>query len=123
MEEWDFVNEIARQANCKVLLDINNIYVSSRNHGFRAEDYLDAINPQYVQQFHLAGHSDFNDYVIDTHDNNIVDPVWQLYRKALRRFGAVSAMIERDDHIPPFDDIYAEYEVMRSIALEEIPSI
>ncbi len=123
MEEWEFLSEIAQRADCKILLDINNIYVSSRNHGFAAEDYLQAIDPDRVQQFHLAGHSDYGHYLIDTHDHDIVDPVWDLYRLALRRFGRVSTMIERDDHIPPFEDLYAELGTAREIALQEIPAL
>ncbi len=123
MEEWEFLSEIAQRADCKILLDINNIYVSSRNHGFSPEDYLQAIDPGRVQQFHLAGHSDYGHYVIDTHDHDIVDPVWDLYRQALRRFGPVSTMIERDDHIPPFAELYAELGVAREIAAQEIPTL
>jgi len=120
IEEWDFINEIAKRADCKILLDINNIYVSARNHGFSSEDYLLGIEPKYVQQFHLAGHSDFGDYVIDTHDHDVADPVWELYRVALRRFGKVSTMIERDDNIPPFQDLYAELNIAKTIAAEEL---
>jgi hypothetical protein len=121
MQEWTFLSEISALADCRILLDINNIYVSSRNHGFSAEDYLAGIDPERVQQFHLAGHSDYGQYVIDTHDHNIVDPVWDLYRLALRRFGPVSTMIERDDHIPPFEALCAELDIARDIALQEHP--
>jgi hypothetical protein len=121
MQEWAFLSEISALADCRILLDINNIYVSSRNHGFSAEDYLAGIDPERVQQFHLAGHSDYGQYVIDTHDHNIVDPVWDLYRLALRRFGPVSTMIERDDHIPPFEALCAELDIARDIALQEHP--
>ena len=123
MQEWEFLSAIAELADCKILLDINNIYVSSRNHGFLPEDYLDGINPDRVQQFHLAGHSDYGHYVIDTHDHDIVDPVWDLYRLALRRFGPISTMIERDDHIPPFEELSAELDIARTIALQEHPPL
>jgi uncharacterized protein (UPF0276 family) len=123
MQEWEFLAEICQRADCKILLDINNIYVSSRNHGFSPEDYLEAMDPRRVQQFHLAGHSDYGHYVIDTHDHNIVDPVWDLYRQALRRFGPVSTMIERDDHIPPFGELADELDIARSIAREELPAL
>jgi uncharacterized protein (UPF0276 family) len=123
MQEWEFLSAIAELADCKILLDINNIYVSSRNHGFLSEDYLDGINPDRVQQFHLAGHSDYGHYVIDTHDHDIVDPVWDLYRLALRRFGPISTMIERDDHIPPFEELCAELDIARRIALQELPTL
>ena len=116
--EWEFVSEVARRADCLILLDINNIYVSARNHGFEPMDYINAIDPGRVQQFHLAGHSDYGDYVIDTHDHEIVDPVWELYAQALQRFGAVSTMIERDDNIPPLQELVAELNTARDIAGE-----
>ena len=121
MEEWDFINEIAARSGCKILLDVNNVYVSSRNHGFSAQDFLAAIKPEYVQQFHLAGHSDFGDYVIDTHDHDVPEAVWDLYKDALKLFGPVSTLIERDDNIPPFPDLYAEMQRAQSIAREILP--
>lgn len=116
MEEWEFINEIVKRADCKILLDINNIYVSSRNHGFSAQDFLQGIDPQCVQQFHLAGHQDFGEYVIDTHDHDVPDPVWELYADALKRFGLVSTMIERDDNIPEFSNLLAEMNHAKEIA-------
>ena len=123
MEEWEFLNEIAKRSGCKILLDINNIYVSARNHQFNPEQYIDAIDKSFVWQFHLAGHTDYGDYVIDTHDHDVCDPVWQLYRYALQRFGPVSTMIERDDHIPPFEQLQAELQIAKSIAMEELPEL
>jgi len=120
MTEWEFFDEVCRRAGCKMLLDINNIYVSARNHGFDPVDYLDGITPERVQQFHLAGHSDFGDYIVDTHDHAVPDPVWGLYAEALKRFGPVSTMIERDDRIPEFPVLYAELEQARAIALETL---
>ena len=116
MNEWQFLSAVAERADCLILLDINNIYVSARNHHFDVEDYLNEIDPNRVQQFHLAGHSDFGDYVIDTHDHNVPDPVWQLYEKALRRFGDVSTMIERDANIPDFPALEQELDMARGIA-------
>ncbi len=116
MEEWEFINTIAERAGCKILLDVNNIYVSSRNHGYSAQTFLQSIQPQYVQQFHLAGHSDYGDYVIDTHDHDVPPAVWNLYQEALQRFGLVSTLIERDDNIPPFPELYAEMQKARNIA-------
>ncbi|MBY4677314.1 MNIO family bufferin maturase [Marinobacterium arenosum] len=116
MTEWQFLGEVAERADCLILLDINNIYVSARNHGFDARDYLHAVDPARVRQFHLAGHSDYGDYVIDTHDHPIADPVWQLFREAWQRFGPVSTLIERDDHIPPLDELLAELEIARRLA-------
>lgn len=126
MTEWQFFNEVARRSGCEILLDINNIYVSARNHNFAPQDYLNGIDKDKVKQFHLAGHSDYGDYVIDTHDHPVADPVWQLYKQALQRFGWVSTMIERDDNIPPLAELLAEVDVAREIAtktLGTIPSI
>ena len=116
MTEWEFLSEIARRADCLMLLDINNIYVSSFNHDFDPVDYLEGIAVDRVQQFHLAGHYNAGDYIIDTHDAPVIDPVWDLYAKAVRRFGPVSTMIERDDNIPPLDDLLAELAVARDVA-------
>jgi uncharacterized protein (UPF0276 family) len=116
MSEWEFLSEIAQQADCLILLDINNIYVSSFNHGFDPVAYLNGIPRERVQQFHLAGHRNLETHIIDTHDEPIVDPVWQLYETALRRFGPVSTMIERDDNIPPLDELVQELDRARAIA-------
>lgn len=116
MSEWTFFDEVCARSGCRMLLDVNNIYVSARNHDFDPLAYLDGISAQRVQQIHLAGHSDFGDYVIDTHDHDVPDPVWTLYREALNRFGPVSSMIERDDDIPEFPALFAELEQARAIA-------
>jgi uncharacterized protein (UPF0276 family) len=117
MTEWEFLSQIAEQAECLILLDINNIYVSAVNHDFDPYDYLNAVPVDRVAQFHLAGHTNHGDYLIDTHDHAVIDPVWDLYAAALRRFGAVSTMIERDDHIPPLPELLQELEQARAIAL------
>jgi uncharacterized protein len=116
MTEWEFLGEVARRSDCAILLDINNIYVSSVNHGFDASRYLHGVPRERVRQFHLAGHSDLGDYLIDTHDHPIAPPVWGLYREALAHFGPVPTMIERDDNIPPLDELVAELETARTIA-------
>jgi len=116
MTEWEFLDEVATRADCLILLDINNIYVSAVNHQFDPKVYIDAIPKQRVQQFHLAGHSDFGDYIIDTHDHDVRQEVWDLYEHAVKRFGKVSCMIERDDHIPPMDELLQELAKARSIA-------
>lgn len=116
MNEWEFLGAVAEKADCLILLDINNIYVSARNHHFNPLDYLEYINPRRVQQFHLAGHTDYGDYVIDTHDHDVPADVWELYGKALERFGAVSTMIERDANIPDFPQLYQELDIARDIA-------
>jgi uncharacterized protein (UPF0276 family) len=120
MSEWEFFNKVARQSGCNILLDINNIYVSARNHEFKPQDYLEGIDKDKVKQFHLAGHSDYGDYVIDTHDHPVADPVWALYKQALERFGWVSTMIERDDNIPPLAELLAEVDIARNIAYDTL---
>lgn len=122
-EEWTFLNTIAEQADCLILLDINNIYVSARNHGFDPLDYINGIDPQRVCQFHLAGHTDNGAYVIDTHDHPICHDVWSLYAQALLRFGPISTLIERDDNIPPLNELLAELNQARRIAAKTIPNI
>jgi len=116
LTEWEFLTEIATRADCLILLDVNNIYVSAVNHEFDPLDYLNAIPIERVQQMHLAGHENHGDYLIDTHDHPICDPVWELYAAAVRRFGAVSTMIERDDHIPPLPELCAELAQARALA-------
>ncbi len=118
MTEWDFIREMTHQADCLLLLDINNIYVSAFNHGFNPEDYLAGIPKNRVQQFHLAGHTNNGDHIIDTHDHPVISPVWDLYAKALEIFGKVSTMIERDDHIPALPVLLNELEHAKNIAKE-----
>jgi uncharacterized protein len=108
LTEWQFLAEVASRADCLILLDVNNIYVSAVNHEFDALEYLNAMPAERVQQIHLAGHENHGDYLVDTHDHPVPDPVWELYAAAVRRFGAVSTMIERDDHIPPLEELCAE---------------
>jgi uncharacterized protein (UPF0276 family) len=116
MPEWEFVSELARRADCHLLFDVNNVYVSSRNHGFDPHVYVDAMPVERVRQIHLAGHEDHGDFVIDTHDHPVRDQVWDLYRYTTARMGAVPTMIERDDHIPPLDDLLAELAQARALA-------
>jgi uncharacterized protein (UPF0276 family) len=106
--EWEFLAEIARRADCGLLLDINNVYVSARNHGFDPLEYLDAIPGDRVGQLHLAGHSDKGRYLLDTHDNPVPDPVWDLYREVVRRYGRVSTLVEWDDRVPELEVLAAE---------------
>jgi uncharacterized protein len=114
--EWEFLAEIERRTGCRLLLDVNNVYVSAFNHGFRAADYIDAIPRDAVAYIHLAGHEHNKTYIIDTHDHPVVDGVWQLYAHAVRRFGAVATMIERDDKIPPLEELAAELAQARKVA-------
>ena len=116
LTEWEFLAHIAEQADCLILLDINNIYVSSFNHGFDPAEYLNGIPIERVRQFHLAGHQNCGNYIVDTHDHPIINPVWALYETAVKRFGSVSTMIERDDNIPPLKELLAELNHARIIA-------
>jgi uncharacterized protein (UPF0276 family) len=116
LTEWQFLREIAERADCLILLDVNNIYVSSVNHEFDPLDYLSAIPVERVQQIHLAGHENHGDYLIDTHDHPVPDPVWELYGAAVRRFGSVSTMIERDANIPPLEELCSELDAARQLA-------
>jgi uncharacterized protein (UPF0276 family) len=116
MTEWEFINEISKRADCYILLDINNIFVSANNHHFEPEQYVKGIDSDRVMQFHLAGHSYNGDMIIDTHDHDVCDPVWNLYEVALGHFGAVSTMIERDDNIPPFEELRKELAIAEKIA-------
>ena len=120
MPEWEFLGEVARRSGCGILLDVNNIYVSARNHGFDPSAYLQGVPVDSVRQFHLAGHSDKGAYLLDTHDHPVADPVWDLYRDAVRRFGAVSTLIEWDDRIPAFERLEAESERARALHEETL---
>ena len=116
MPEWTFLSAIAEEADCLILLDVNNIFVSAFNHEFDPYEYLKHVPAERVQQIHLAGHRDLGDYRIDTHDEPVIDPVWKLYEAAVRHLGPVSAMIERDDNIPPLQELFSEVQEMRDIA-------
>lgn len=115
MPEWEFLAAVAEHADCGILLDVNNIFVSAFNHGFDPIAYLDGIPAQRVAQFHLAGHSDHGAYLLDTHDHPVCEEVWALYEHAVRRFGAVSALIEWDDNLPEFEVLLASADRARSI--------
>lgn len=115
MSEWEFIAELLRRADCDLLLDVNNVYVSSRNHGFDARRFIDAMPRERVRQIHLAGHEDHGTHLIDTHDHPVCDAVWDLYAHAVQRLGAVPAMIERDDHIPPLGELLAELDHARAV--------
>ena len=108
MTEWEFLNEVVERADCGILLDVNNIYVSSRNHDFDPYDYLNSIPAERVAQIHIAGHSKFQKYILDTHDHPVIDPVWKLYEHAIRRVGPTATLLEWDDSIPSFEEVHAE---------------
>jgi uncharacterized protein (UPF0276 family) len=108
LTEWDFLAAVAEAADCGILLDVNNVFVSARNHGFDPRAFLDAVPAGRVGQIHLAGHSDHGTHLLDTHDARVADPVWALYRRAIGRLGPVPTLVEWDDHIPPLEDLLAE---------------
>jgi len=108
MTEWEFLSEVVEQADCGILLDVNNIYVSAQNHGFDPYDYLDGMPHHRVGQIHIAGHSKFERYTLDTHDHPVLDPVWKMYAHALRRCGGTATLLEWDDRIPSFGEVHHE---------------
>ncbi|MGD9502129.1 MAG: DUF692 domain-containing protein [Methyloceanibacter sp.] len=116
MTEWEFVSELAKRADCWLLFDVNNVYVSAFNHGFSADDFLNGVPRDRVVQFHVAGHSHEETHIIDTHDHPVCDEVWDFYGKSVANFGPVSTMIERDDNIPPLAELVAELDHARAIA-------
>jgi hypothetical protein len=118
LKEWEFVAAVADEADCGILLDVNNVYVNVRNHGFDPESYLNGIPRTRVEQFHLAGHEDHGDYVIDTHDHPVRDEVWELYERAVARFGPLPTLIERDEHVPELPELLEEARRAQSV-LEE----
>jgi uncharacterized protein (UPF0276 family) len=116
LDEADFLAEVARRADCGILLDVNNVWVSCRNHGWDPGAYLAALPPERVGQLHLAGHTRNGALLIDTHDQPVAPEVWALYAEAVRRFGAVATCLERDDHLPPFDELVVEVVRAREAA-------
>ena len=115
ISEWEFLGEVARRADCGILLDVNNIYVSARNHGFSAANYIAGVPADRVAQFHLAGHSDKGAYLFDSHGARVSEPVWDLYRMAVARFGQVPSLIEWDDNIPELEVLVGESRKAASI--------
>jgi uncharacterized protein len=116
LSEWDFIAELSRRADCEILLDVNNVYVSSFNHEFDALAFLRAMPSERVRQFNLAGHTHKGSHIIDTHDHPIVPDVWSLYAEAVKLFPGVPTMIERDADIPPYEELLAELDIARRIA-------
>lgn len=119
MFEWEFIAEILKRTGCGLLLDINNIYVSSFNQKFDPLTYLKAMPKESVGQIHLAGHHDRGTYKVDTHDEPICKEVWNLYRWAARYFSTTSVMIERDDDFPPWKTLIKELQKVKTIWIKE----
>ncbi len=108
MTEWQFLTEVVEAADCGILLDVNNIYVSSFNHDFDPAEYVQNVPHERVAQIHIAGHSRYRKYILDTHDHPVIDPVWDLYRRAIELVGPTATLLEWDDHIPTFDEVHGE---------------
>jgi uncharacterized protein (UPF0276 family) len=115
MTEWEFVSEMLERADCELLLDVNNVYVSSINHGFDPRNYIKSIPAERVRQIHLAGHDTHNGYLVDTHDHPVCEAVWKLYAYTMQHCGSVPTMIERDDNIPPLPELLDELEHARQV--------
>src|SRR5215472_3340933 len=120
MPEWEFLAAVAEKADCGIMFDVNNVYVSSRNHGFDPNEYVDAVPVDRIVQVHLAGHTDKGKYVLDTHSDHVRPEVWELYRRTVRRAGSVSTLIEWDDDIPEWDVISHEAELARTARREAL---
>jgi len=114
--EWEFLVRMAESADCGLLLDVNNVYVSAFNHHYDAKKYIDALPSDRIVQIHLAGHKNYGTHIIDTHDSHVIDEVWKLYAYTLETKGLASTMIEWDDHIPEFPVLLAELDKARDIA-------
>lgn len=122
MQEWEFITAIVEEADCALLLDVNNVYVSSYNHGFDPQTFIDGIPKERVIQYHLAGHTHKGDYILDTHSDFVIDAVWDLYRYAVARTGPVTTLVEWDDEIPDFDTVHGEALKARAIR-EEVAGV
>ncbi|ABQ55659.1 DUF692 domain-containing protein [Legionella pneumophila serogroup 1] len=118
MSEWDFILEIVKQSGCYLLLDVNNVYVSSFNHNFDPMAYINSMPPGRVAQIHLAGHTSHGDYIIDTHNAPVIEPVWDLYEATIQRLGPVSTMIERDDNMPDFSELLSEINHAKRLSIQ-----
>src|SRR2546430_13442903 len=108
MSEWEFLNEVVERADCGILLDVNNIYVSSQNHSFDPMTYVHSVPAERVAQIHIAGHSKYRKYILDTHDHPVIDPVWKLYARAMKLCGRTATLLEWDDKIPSFGEVHGE---------------
>lgn len=120
MPEWEFLSRLAEKADCGILLDCNNVYVSARNHGFDPGAYIDAVPADRVIQMHLAGHTDKGGYLLDTHSDHVCEEVWALYRQAIRRTGPVSTLVEWDESIPEWPVLEAEAALARRARTEAL---
>ena len=122
MSEWEFLSRMAEEADCGLLLDVNNVYVSSVNHDFDPFEYVRCVPHERVVQCHLAGHTDCGTYRIDTHDGEVIDPVWELYRLAHQLTGGMSTLLEWDAKIPEFPVVHAEVLKAKNYMRDELTS-
>ncbi len=123
MDEWEFVSRMAEEADCGLLLDVNNVYVSSFNHDMDPDKFIRSLPHERIVQFHLAGHSNYTTHLIDTHDNHVIDPVWELYRTAHELTGGVSTLLEWDANIPPFPVLHDEVLKAKRFMGEYLPAL
>lgn len=121
MTEWEFLSRMAEEADCGLLLDVNNVYVSSINHDFDPTEYVQSVPYERIVQFHLAGHTNCGTHLIDTHDSHVIDPVWELYRLAHQLTGGASTLLEWDANIPEFPVVHAEVLKSRQYMSQELP--
>jgi uncharacterized protein (UPF0276 family) len=121
--EWEFLGALAEETDCGLLLDVNNVYVSSFNHGFDPVEYINSVPPERIAQFHLAGHTHCGSHIIDTHDGKVIDQVWELYRLAYRRTAGVSTLLEWDSKIPEFPVLHSEVLKARHYLTREAPAV
>lgn len=119
INEQEFLSELVKRTGCGILLDVNNVYVSSFNHGWEPKDYIDAIPEEAIMQYHLAGHFNKGNHIIDTHDAEVANPVWDLFRYTIKNKGFKNTMIEWDDNIPEFDKLLAELNKAKQVVSEE----
>jgi uncharacterized protein len=121
MTEWESLTEVLERAESEILLDVNNIYVSSRNHDFDPLAHINSIPAERVAQIHIAGHSKFEKYILGTHDHPVIDPVWRLYERAIERAGHTATLLEWDDSIPSFREVHEEaLKANRFLAVKEL---
>ncbi len=120
MTEWEFLAQVTARTGCGLLLDVNNIHVSAVNHGFDPLDYIAGVPLDRVRQIHLAGHTQGENLLIDTHDRPVPPAVWALFARVMERVGPVAVMIERDDDIPPLSDLLVELDMARALALPKV---
>jgi uncharacterized protein len=121
MDEWEFVTRMAEEADCGLLLDVNNVYVSSFNHDMDPDRFIRSLPHERIVQFHLAGHTRYDTHIVDTHDNHVTDPVWDLYRTAHQLTGGVSTLLEWDANIPPFPVVHEEVLKAKRFMGERLP--